>query len=309
MKKKKISISIGVYQGQFGDKKALEIAKELGADAVDFHLVKQDHRKEDCVYSKGTDSVRAYYQALRDYAKEIGIEIAQTHGRISGFKNIKEEDDALVENGRLDCIATASLGAKHCVMHTATTIHHGPNADRTFMHQLNFDMYRRILPYAKQEGIKIATETFGDAAKFNCIDFFGDINEFVEGYERVASIKEYADSVCVCMDPGHSNKASRFNNNPKPGDVIRQLGSSIEVLHLNDNDTLTDQHKPPMTGCIDWNDLFDALEEIGYDGYYNMEINLKTFGLDFSIEYGRFSIKLMRQILKNRYGIECLTEH
>ena len=36
----------------------------------------------------------------------------------------------------------------------------------------------------------------------------------------------------------------------------------ISTLHLHDNDTLTDQHKPPMTGCIDWNDVLDALDEV-----------------------------------------------
>lgn len=308
MKKRKVSICIAEFQRQLGDKRALEIAKEIGADAVDFNLIPEGCHKEESIYSKGDDAVRAYYSELGEYAKSIGIEIAQTHGRIKGFKNIKEEDDLLVKNARYDCIATKALGAPHCVMHTTTTIHMGPDADRELMHRLNYDMYIRILPFARAEGIKIATETFGDASKFNCIDFFGDIDEFEEGYERVAAVSEYADNFCVCMDPGHTNKAMRFNNNPKAGDAIRRLGSRIEVLHLNDNDTLTDQHHMPMAGNIDWNDLMDALDEIGYDGYYNMEVNLKTYGRDFAIEHGRFAVKVMRQILKTRYGEDCLTE-
>ena len=162
-------------------------------------------------------------------------------------------------------------------------------------------MFVRLLPYAKTQGIRLATETFGDATKLDCIDFFGDANEFLKGYEDVVAHSDCADCLCVCMDTGHTNKATRFGNNPSAGDMIRRLGSRIEVLHLNDNDTLTDQHKIPMTGCIDWDDVMQALDEIGYSGWYNLECDLKHFGEDFAVEEARFAVKVMRQILKTRY--------
>ena len=98
-------------------------------------------------------------------------------------------------------------------------------------------------------------------------------------------------------------EAMRFGN-PKPGDVIRLAGQNLVALHLNDNDTLTDQHKTPLTGTIDWKDVFDALDEIGYAGYYNMELELRHFGKDFEIEEAAFSIKVLRNMLKDRYGKE-----
>ena len=93
----------------------------------------------------------------------------------------------------------------------------------------------------------------------------------------------------------------RFGN-PKPADVIRRLGKNIVCLHLNDNDTLTDQHKIPAMGTIDWNDVFDALDEIDYNGYYNMELNLATYGLGFVEETSAFAIKMMNNLLRNKYG-------
>ena len=57
-----------------------------------------------------------------------------------------------------------------------------------------------------------------------------------------------------------------------------------------------------MSGTIDWKDTFDALDEIGYDGVYNMELGLNHFGNDFEIEEAAFSIKVMRNILKDKYG-------
>ena len=302
MKDRKVSIAIGFFQKKFGDKAALDIAKEIGTDGVDFDLLLFDYTKEESIYAKGDAAVEEYFTGIRKYAEGLGLEIAQTHGRLKGFVNIPEADDALVENARLDCIATRALGAKYCVMHTTTTIHMGRDAAPELMHRLNYDMFTRILPFAKEQGIKIATETFGDATKLDCIDFFGDCKEFIDGYERIVSGSDCADSLCVCMDTGHTNKATRYQNNPPVGEVIRRLGSKIEVLHLNDNDTLTDQHKIPMTGTVDWEDVMNALDEIGYNGWYNLECVLKHFGEDFAIEEARFAIKVIRQILKTRYG-------
>ncbi len=300
---RKVGISTSQFQTMYGDFKALEIARSIGADAVDFSLCKKanDYRADGSLYSEGDDAVSEYYRRVKLHADMLGIEICQTHGKMSGFKNIKEEDDALVENIRLDCLATKHLGAPVCVVHNATTIFMGPSPDPEVMHSLSFDMFSRIIPFAKQNGIKIATETFGDAVRFSECDFFGNIDQFEKAYRRLKAVDELRDHFTVCVDTGHSNKAMRYSN-PSPADVIRRLGKEVTVLHLNDNDTFTDQHKPPMTGCIDWRDVFDALDEIEYDGVYNMELNLRHFGDNFLTETAEFSVKLMKNLLADRYG-------
>lgn len=302
--KRKVSLAIGYFQDRIGDKAALETAAKLGLDAVDFDLCgnRWDYRNPDSVYSRSDDDIVEYFTTLKEYAHSLGIEIGQTHGRIQGFKNIPEEDEALIANARLDCLATATLGAPHVIIHSVTTIYMGPDADPKLMHRLNKDMFCRILPYAKQYGVKVASETFGDATGRGCCDFFGNIKEFLMSYNRVCGASDNRDYMCTCVDTGHSNKATRFNNNPSSADVIRMLGSTVEVLHLNDNDTYTDQHKPPMTGTLNWNDIFDALDEVGYHGNYNMELNLRHFGDDMAYDMADFSVKIMRSMLKRRYG-------
>ncbi len=301
--KRLVSFSLFSLQETYGDRRALELARECGADAVDFSLEygTNDYRNKDCVYAQGDAAVRQYYEDIKRYADSLGIIIGQTHGKLPGFRNIKEEDDALVENTRLDCIATAALGAPVCVVHNATSIFFGANPDPALMHKMSFDMFSRIVPHAAAAGVKIATETFGDAVKFNACDFFGNIDEFEKAYAAVKAVDALRDHFTACVDTGHSNKAMRYGN-PKPGDVIRRLGKEVTVLHLNDNDTFTDQHKLPMTGTIDWNDIFDALDEIGYNGIYNMELRLVHFGRDFQVETAAFAVKLMRYLLRERYG-------
>lgn len=297
--KRLVGISIGELQVKYGDRRAIEIAHDIGADAIDFNL-KEEPFTEGSVYNEGDEAVAAYYADLKAYADALGLIVSQTHGRCKTFCGDAEQDRVTVEKCRLDCIATAALGAPTCVIHSVATGLVGPDAAPQYVRDLNHSLFMQILPHAKEHGVKIAAETFGDSAKYGCIDFFGDIDEFMRACERIEET-ELADYFTVCVDTGHSNKAMRFGQ-PTPADVIRRIGSRTTILHLNDNDTLTDQHKIPMTGCIDWEDVFDALDEVGYCGVYNMELNLKHFGGDFMIEHAAFAVQVLRHLLNTRYG-------
>ncbi len=302
--KRLVGISLGQLQKKYGDIRALEIAKEIGADAVDFNVANAphwDYRESTSVYSLPEEQIVAYFQKIRQKADELGLIISQTHGRLRGYRLDEEENRAVLKNARLDCLATQILGAPVCVVHSVATGLVGPDTPAEVMRDLNFRWFCDLLKYAKEYGIGIATETFGDSPKYKICDFFGNADEFFNSYERIAAHGDNAARLSVCIDTGHSNKAMRFGN-PTPAEVIRMLGSRISVLHLNDNDTLTDQHKIPMTGCIDWNDVFDALDEVGYRGIYNMELNLTHFGEDFEIEEAAFAVQVLKHFLKTRYS-------
>lgn len=302
--KRLVGLSTHNLQDRYGDTRALELARELGADAVDFSIAnapRWDYRNADSVYAKSDEEIVEYFTALRKRADELGLVISQTHGRLKGYTLDADNNRAVLENARLDCLATKALGAPVCVMHSVATGLVGPETPAETMRNLNAKWFCDALAYAKQYGVTIATETFGDSPKHGICDFFGQADEFLASYERIAAKGDNAAYFSACVDTGHSNKAMRFGN-PKPADVIRQLGSRISTLHLNDNDTMTDQHKTPMTGCIDWADVFNALDEVGYTGAYNMELNLVHFGEDFMLEEAAFAIKVMRHLLRTRYG-------
>lgn len=309
--KKKISICTGRFQKLYGPFRALEIAKEVGADAVDFTLTGfYDCLKPDNLYKESDDTVIAHFEALKRHADSIGIEFAQTHGRIKGLCMDKEKDEAFYKGARLDCIATRILGAKHCVFHTVSTNCLPKGTTPEEMRRLNYEMFTGILPYAKENGIKIATETFGNLGPhYTEMDFFGDAEEFIKGYEAVASVEDFRDYFCYCVDTGHSNMAAHWPGQPTVPDLIRRLGRKVEVLHLNDNEGLTDMHAVPFvrshprTGALNWEDIFCALDEIGYEGYYNLEMGWNTYGWNFSTEEAIFGVKVMKNLL-SMYGGE-----
>ncbi len=298
-----VSVSTSALQRRFNDERALEIAALAGAGGVDFNLCRQDFRDKSSPYSLPEKEMLAHYKALGEKAQKLGIRFVQTHGRISGFRNDKTEDEALIVNAEKDIKITKLLGAPVCVFHTATTIFMGVNAEPSLMHRLNDEMFTRLLDIAAKYDIKIATETFGDATGLDAVDFFGQQSEFVSAYKRVSESSKNGKLLRVCVDTGHSNKATRFEQ-PSPADVIRELNGAVEVLHLNDNDTFTDQHKIPTEGCIDWDDVFNALDGIGFDGVYNMEIEYGHDGETEAEIIGETvrSVQTMRRLLDERYG-------
>ncbi len=62
---------IDELQGKYGDRRALELPQKMGVDAVDFSLLHYDGT----LYQKSDEEIAAEMHALRDYAKELGIEI------------------------------------------------------------------------------------------------------------------------------------------------------------------------------------------------------------------------------------------
>lgn len=307
--KRLVGISIGAIQRAYGDREALRLAREFGADAVDFGLDGGYNIAIDGnLYTKSDEEIREYFESLGAYAKEIGLVISQTHGRVRTFTLDEPANEVALKNIRLDCLATAALGAPYTVMHGVSTICL-PDGTPEEMHELNYRLFNESLAFAKKYKIKIATETFGDVHGGKICDFFGNLDEFLKTYERITSVGDNKDYLVVCLDPGHSNKASRFGNNPKVPELVRALRGRIKVLHLNDNDTLYDEHLIPFVGkCdfgiaggIDWEKTFDALDEIGYDGVYNMEIALARYGEELIVDTAAFAVKVMKSFLKNRY--------
>ena len=297
-----VSLSTDTLQRILGDFGAIKFAKEIGCDAIDFNLCGNDIANPESVYRKGEREALGYYTEIAEYAKSVGILIHQTHGRLKGFTNDKEGNKTTLENARLDCLMTSALGASYCVMHTASNIHIGKDAPAELMDAVNDDMFFSIIPYAKEYGVAVATETLGDAPNYGICNYFGNMDKFIAAYDRVASVGDNADHFKVCMDTGHTNKAVRFGNNPTAEEAIRMLGSRIGCLHLNDNNGITDQHKIPYSACIDFDAVFRALSEIGYAGTYNMEISLNHFGKDFELEEAAFAVKCMKNIIKTKLG-------
>ena len=75
----------------------------------------------------------------------------------------------------------------------------------------------------------------------------------------------------MCLDTGHLNLL-RIDCRK----YIPILGKRIKVLHIHDNDGITDQHKAPYTGTFNWKAFCEELAKIDYDGDIGFETFMQT---------------------------------
>lgn len=298
---RKIGISTSKLQFAYGDKEAIRIAKEAGANTIDFfthHLSVADPQS---IYSKKDEHIIRYFTELYEYAKKQGIEIAQTHGRGRVCMNNPELDRECLENARRDLLVASVLKAPVCVMHGGNISEFGTDVDPEYIHKSVYEAFNKVLVWAKEYNVKIATETTGFMDSCNAPDFFADVRELKKCFDRIADEGNNAEFFSVCVDTGHTNTAQRFDN-PGVGDAIRMLGRNISCLHLHDNNGLHDQHLPLYAGNIDWDDVFDALDEVDYNGVYNLEINLSKAGEGRECEFAKEAINILKNLLEKRYS-------
>ena len=158
-----------------------------------------------------------------------------------------------------------------------------------FLRKFKFLLLRIFVYYP------IILETFG-AARVNgdrIRDFFADPSEYLWQYNNMKT--EYK---TMCVDTGHTHEAGSFWV-PPAEEMIRILGKDISLLHLHDNSGHWDDHMLPGMGTINWPAVFDALDDISYEGNYNFEIRTNCFG-DYLEEYIRFVGKYVRNFVDKR---------
>ena len=295
---KKIGLSTFGLQRKYGDGRALEICAESGFDSVDFNM-----RKFDKDVSFSDDEVIEYFSKIKEKADSLGLAVSQTHGRVRSDTKNEEYCEFVRKAARFDLLATKYIGAPSCVIHNVTT-GNWEEADAAFMHAKNKELIDYLVPFAEEFDVNIGMETFGDSNRYGkrVIDFFGDSRELKKQFDSIDTEKKV-----ICMDTGHTNKAFNVgadDGSAVPGVVesIHMFGKDLKILHLNDNNGFTDQHLPPMLkmqGGVDWKGTFEALDEIGYDGYYNFELALDYMG-DGMADYVGFLGKHLRNVVEGK---------
>lgn len=287
---KKIGLSMGVVCRNFGWERAMEICKKSGFDAIDFNL--EEYNIGDEIYSGSEDAFLTHFTKIKEKAKELELEISQTHGRCRTY--IPDDDknrEWFHQVAEKDLKATAVLGSPACVQHFINNTRWGMRSHEE-MRAVSDEMFANIVPYAEKYQVKIALETFG-AAKVKGArtrDFFADPYEMKRQFDAMDTTYK-----TFCVDTGHTHEAESFWV-PPPEEVIRILGKDVTILHLHDNTGHWDDHLLPGMGDINWPGVFDALDEIGYSGVYNCELRLGFYG-DMLEEALAFIGKYMRKFV------------
>ena len=252
----KTSTEINSIAKLVGMEKAVELVAKAGFDAWDFSLFEMARYdwKNKCILDSDhplhTAEYVSFAKKLRAIGEEFGIECNQSH---APFPVCCPEIRDFAKRA-IEC--TAIAGGKICVVHPDNLL--GP--------EQNAEMYNELLPFAKECGVKIATEnmwnwdTAKDCASAAACSHHDDF---------LAHIKAVNDPYLVaCLDIGHAEMRGLDTTAVQ---MIHTLGPSLQALHIHDNDLHHDSHQIPFSMQIDFKPIVKALKEIGYAGEFTLE--------------------------------------
>lgn len=109
---------------------------------------------------------------------------------------------------------------------------------------------KRLTAHAEAKGVNIALENL---KKLEHLDYV---------FPAVSS-----DRLGFCYDSGHEAVCGL-----KSGSLPEKYGNRLMVLHLHDNDGLTDRHMVPGEGILDWKAIKAGIAKSGYAGPVSLEV-------------------------------------
>jgi D-psicose/D-tagatose/L-ribulose 3-epimerase len=116
------------------------------------------------------------------------------------------------------------------------------------------DGLRAAGEYAGERGVRIALEPISRFETYL-------LNRADQALAMVADVD--LPNVGVCLDTFHMNMEEEA-----PLEAIRSIGSKMFDFHVADSN-----RRPPGQGAIDWPEILDALDEIGYEGHLTAEVD------------------------------------
>lgn len=252
----KISTEIGSIAKKVGLKKAIELCGKVGFDAWDFSMFEMC--KVDRITKKalpvqnelnGPDYIK-FAKELKKIGQEYGMVCNQSHAPYPTYS----PDVRSFLKRSIEC--TAIAGGEICVIH--------PDNYKTA--EENSQMFLELLPFAKQCGVKIATEnmwSWNSEKDESAFAACATAEDFIKHLDIIND-----ESFVACLDIGH---AEMRGSGDGAVNMIKALGSRLKALHIHDNDRWHDSHQIPFSMDIDFVSVLKALKEIDYKGYFTLE--------------------------------------
>ena len=298
----KLGISCKGAVMKYGYEKALKLIKESGFDTVDVNLHTY-WADEESVFYKSEDEFLSHFDYVKKLCNNLELEISQTHGMLTSCVPDKEESEHIKWGSEMEIAASAVLGAPVCVFHSVKGKQFEKiSLDGDFLLQKNKEFFEFLSRACEKHNVKFAMETHGKTILETGaeMDFVGDVRNLRKSFDMINS-----DYKTFCLDTGHLNEIVQYGA-MLPHEAIPVLGKDISCLHLHDNTGNRDSHLMPLPaagGAVNWPEVFSALDEVGYSGVYNWELQLLNFG-DILDEALPFIGRYLRYFTENKGHIK-----
>lgn len=282
-----LSANMIKFHDAFGMKGAFDVFAAAGVQGMDFN--------NDVAPYYTTEHDEQYYVDLKNYAQQKGIKICQAH---APFPSSYVEEDKTAQ--RFDEIVqgmknASYLGAPMIVVHPCCHLKYDEGDNAEILFQFNLDFYRRLIPYARQFGIKIAIENIGRVSVTSTPERLNKLYDTLN------------DPVfTICFDVGHC-----LFQGVDPAEAIMNIGHRLVdgCTHVHDNFGEKDDHTLPYYGNVEWESVMKALADIDYKGDLNYEAAgfikkiptcLRADGLVYMAKVGHYLVSRFEYYKNNK---------
>jgi D-psicose/D-tagatose/L-ribulose 3-epimerase len=235
-----------IWESPFGDEKVDRLARhvaDLGFDVL-----------EVCIEDPGLVTA----SAVREAAEEAGVGISVC-GAFGLDRDVSHEDPEVRRQG-LDylkfCIdLAAEVGSQNVIgpMYSATgKARLLPEEERERQRAWAAESLREAADYAGERGVGLAMEPLN---RFET-DLVNTVDQGLDLCERIG-----AENVGLLLDTFHMNIEEK-----SIPEAIRAAAGRVRHFHACEND-----RGAPGSGHVEWEEVFGALSEVGYDGMVVIE--------------------------------------
>ncbi|TMF36851.1 MAG: sugar phosphate isomerase/epimerase [Chloroflexi bacterium] len=219
----------------------LEKLKQIGYDGVEVPIFDLD---------------RAKWKTWAKRLDDLGLErtantvIAPEHNPVSADPKIREAAYQHMQ-AVVDCCAEVGSSILCGPHQVALGVFTGKGATDDEWKR-SVEHLRRVAEYASDKGVTLAEEVVNRFELYH-------LNTLEQGIRLVDDVGH--PSCKLHLDTFHAHIEEK-----NPATAIRHAGSRIAHVHISEND-----RGVPGSGSVAWDDTFDALHDVGYDGWLTVE--------------------------------------
>ncbi|MEA4823277.1 MAG: sugar phosphate isomerase/epimerase [Clostridiaceae bacterium] len=188
--------------------------------------------------------------------------------------------------------AASVLGVEWAAIHPHAPAAPDYSFDAALAH--NIEHLTPFVRHAREYGVGLAVENMCDRAMIHLRRFCATVEELITLVDALGG------GVGVVLDTGHASESGLDHYAS-----ILKLGKKLNMLHINDNFGLDDDHLAPFLGKIRWLRVMDALREIGFEGDLNFEVNTGRIPSDATTAHDTYVayIRAIGEYLVGKYNL------
>ncbi len=236
---------------------------------------------------------RDWVKRQKEYCDAAGLPVTQAHAHYYGTREFRKftQQDREEHTAKIirDIEAAGICHVPWLVIHPDSAYDETGYSRRLSL-QKETERLKRFGELAARYGVGLAVENMVENVESG--RRFGSTQEdLLELLSALGDDKLFG----ICWDTGHANLTQM--NQPA---AIREIGSHLKALHINDNRGERDDHLLPYLGYVEWTPLLQALKETGYNGDFTYEIHNFTSGMEPALlqEAMRFACNVARNMVK-----------